>query len=348
MDTAAIDKSFKQLFEVLKEVITYKRRKNMTKPNAIHKCFRDFMDVYGSLDDEEKSDIISQMVKTHGKKILTGNDEWLLEDAPSMGMGKLKIYLGSFYNDATKFKLETEKELEGKDDSAYENRWELNYAPRIRLYVYRILQGYCSDEDTKKIYKRMVRDVENELDIETGENIQTGSKAPGNDMFKVMSDMLSKISMGTQKEGEEGTATPDHNQLASMVGQIFGSPETQDTIGSAMKGMENIKTPQDLMGQMGSMMGKVMEDPTLIKLVSGMVDGVDPTKRSSDINQIRNELPDPDELISGGSQLIKNTSEEGGGVVVTDEITKKVVIDHGEVQSVEQSEVKEIVYKTSE
>ena len=58
MDLKAVDKAFNQLFDVIKKIIELKRKGNITKPNAIHKCFRNFMDIYEDLkEDEEKNNI---------------------------------------------------------------------------------------------------------------------------------------------------------------------------------------------------------------------------------------------------------------------------------------------------
>jgi hypothetical protein len=298
MDLKAVDKAFNQLFDVLKKIIELKRKGNITKPNAIHKCFRNFMDIYEELKEEEKFNIIDTMYKAHKDKILSGDDDWLMDDSPSLGIGKLKIYLGSFYNDAMKFKSDTEKELEGMPDSAYENRWEMTYPPRIKLYVYRILYGFHTDQTIKKELKKTIRDMENELGVENGENVKETQPNPMGNMFNVMSDMLSKIAKNNQTDGEEGTEKPDFSQLSSMVSQLFSRPETQAVVGNAFKSMDKIKNPQDLMGQMGNLMTNLTQDPALNKLVMGMVDGQDPTARSQEINKVREQIPTPDDLIA--------------------------------------------------
>lgn len=305
MDVASIDKAMDKLMDTIKKVMDLKTKGNIIQPNIIYKCFNGFRRVYKDFDNEEKYDIINKLYESNEKKILGGTDEWLKEDLPTFGMGKLKIYVGNFYNDALKLQSSAEEELEGLPDSAYQNRMDLIYPQIIRLNVYRILHGFHKEKSVKSELKKVINDLEDELGVENDAPAKTAMGGhPLEGMMNVMTNLMSKMAAGNGAAGEEGAAVPDMGQLGGLMSKIFTQPETQDKIGSMFNNIDKVKSPADLFSHVAN----TMNDPKLQELITGMVEGEDPGKRSTQINQIREELADPSELLEETNSMLKSAA----------------------------------------
>lgn len=308
METLKVDKSFTQLMDVIQKIIDTKQSGNVVSTNPIYKYYRKFKRIYSELKEEEKREIVSEVYEKFRDDIVAGKDEWLLNGSPSFGYDKMKICIGIFYNYAVEIKENTKKELEGLPESAYQNRTELIYPEILKLHVYRIFAAFEKDSNVKKQISKTIEDLEDELGIETGSNVKDAPKNPMEGMINMMSSMMSNMnSNGNVGPSGEIPKTPDMNQLGSIFQSIFGNPDTQQQIGGILNNFKDVKEPQDLFTKMGS----VFQDPKVQNLVQGMVEGIDPEKRSAKLNEVKSELDDPDQLLADTNDLIEdNNSEE--------------------------------------
>ena len=134
-------------------------------------------------------------------------------------------------------------------------------------------------------------------------------------MINMMTSMMGNMNTSGNGGGPSGETpkAPDFNQIGDIFKNLFGNSETQKQLGGILDNFKDVKRPEDLFTKMGS----VFQDPKVQSLVQGMVDGLDPEKRSSTINEVKNELEDPDQLLIDTNNLLDDDSSSSTTTTTT-------------------------------
>lgn len=279
METEAFNKSMLALFEVCDNIQKAKEMGNLKlalgkkKLNPIMTYFRQYVEVYKKKTepDEHIPDVVA-MFKRHRHSILKGeSDDWLKDKNVTLQFcdglketSDIRIMISAFYNNAIQVKDSLKEQLSGLPQEALEERVELVYCNVLRLHLYRLMHASVEAGPDKEALGKIVKSIEEQLGLASAETVDT---TPDFNLTNIIGE-AAKLAKQQGIVGP-GTKMPNETDITSIFGKLFNSPAIKDTLGSLLGGLQEARTPEQLMGKLGESLKKM--GPELQGLTSALV-----------------------------------------------------------------------------
>lgn len=161
-------KAFHRLFGIIQEIINF----DEWKISSNYKYFHNFVKIFDELSEIEIYRMVDKLYDIHVSKIDANDESWISEDEPFLGVGRMGIYLGEFFNDAALYKHIAEEDLEGLPECAYEERPEIKYPSILKLCVYHIFYIHHKDDESgvRLKIRNVMDEIERDLNIKSNNN----------------------------------------------------------------------------------------------------------------------------------------------------------------------------------
>ncbi len=308
MESQTFDTEMKAFFDLMKDILLEKERTRLKIPgsssNPFLDCLNNYIKVYHLSEPDDHKEYFLSLFKKYRIPILKGykNDTWLRDGnviiqfgedtAAGKNLKKVRIHLSSIYNSACQLSHDAEQRLAGYTESARPDCPELEYPSSFLLHLYRILRECVDTPSDKQKLDLIVKEIENDLSIESDSPPSSSEQNPIGGIFKVVGNLLSSIGLKTD-DNNMPSETELTNAFKGFFHKFTQDQRIQNVIGNTLKELKSCNNINEATKKLTSLFGDEHLMEAVAETISGTAQSAisDSEPPHNQTNQTTHSLP---------------------------------------------------------